>query len=160
MKKNFVLALIILLCLLLIIIIVAIYQINNNKVSESDIISLNEDIISNNEERLFEIDNKTSQIEYDKSQLEDIDMDLIVEVMATDENIEYILDNEDAIKTKIKEYILLNNINDASSAIFETYQIKNDSDMIAVLFILDNKKETELIVIMDKKNNSINVKEK
>ena len=117
-------------------------------------------IISNNEKRLFEIDNKTSQIEYDKSQLEDIDMDLIVEVMATDENIEYILDNEDAIKTKIKEYILLNNINDVSSAIFETYQIKNDSDMIAVLFILDNKKETELIVVMDKKNNSINVKEK
>lgn len=159
-KTNFLALLIIIFCLIFISIILAIYLTYKNKAKESNNININEDIISNNEKKLFEQDNTISQMDYDKTQLEDINLDLRIEVMVTDETIEYIIDNEDAIKTKIKEYILLNNINDTTMAVYETYQKKSDSNMIAVLFMLDNKNNTELIVVMDKKDNTIYVKEK
>ena len=161
MKGNIVKLLLMVQIFILIIIIISIYFIYKKSNDSSYNLTSYEYIISDDEKELFEVDNTISQTKNNIDNTEDIDLDVVIEIMATDENIDYIIDNEEAIKLKIKEYIeLKNNQFDATCAIYETYQSKKDSDMIAVLFVLDDIKETELIVIIDKENNTIKVKEK
>lgn len=100
--------------------------------------------------------NEQEVIEYNNSQLDNINFNI---VDIPNEISDYVI-NIESVKKQIKKYIYLNGLIDSTIANYKTHQISEENDKIAILFELNNKKKTQIIVKVNKKDNLVEISER
>lgn len=100
--------------------------------------------------------NESKVVKYDNSQLDNIEFTV---TNIPNEAINYVI-NIESVKKQIKKYVYLNGLVDSTIANYKTHQIQEENGKIAILFELNNKKKTQLVVIVNKKNNLVEINER
>lgn len=168
MKKIF----IYLLCFLIIVFLAIFFYFWSSKVKESRIENIikqyeledeYEDKILGDEENPVDY-YKTNTIFYEENNLTEYNKKQLDKIVLNikdipDEVLNYIPVIDD-VYNNIKEYVYFNGLIDSEEAVYMKHQISESTNQVALLFKLNNDVETELVVVINKKNNQIEVSER
>lgn len=125
-------------------------QNNINKTNIISNISSDDTIDYNESDYIFEHEEETGDVQYNKEQLNNFEFTISM----PDEVWEHVPNTED-FNMSMKEYIYLNGLVDATEADFRGYNIQEDTNILTIMFELNNFDKVEFKVEINLNNNQI-----
>lgn len=123
---------------------------NNYSVSNTNID--NEIVDLDDSEYIFYFEDETGSAKYSEEQLDNFEVELNIPYNI----LKYIL-NKKEFYLKIKEYLFLNGLVDATKVEYQSIEENKNNNLVKMLFKLNNPNENNILVVINLNDNSIEI---